>query len=184
MSLTSLLFVAAVASFTALAAICDLRTKKLPNGLTVPAFAAALMFHTALGGWSGLAGSLAGFATGFGILLVLWLIGGGGAGDVKLMGALGAWLGVKLTLAVFVLSAAFVLLGCFAVVLGQFLTRGALYVRRRYLVRPSERAAKRNRKQTQITAEARQRQRLLPYAVPVALGTWVVLTWNVISLVG
>ena len=106
MDWTTTVFLVCVAAFTALAAGFDLRTKKLPNRLTVPALVAAFVFHGATSGSSGQLTALAGFATGFGILLVLWIVGGGGGGDVKLMGALGAWLGPQGTLAVFLISAA------------------------------------------------------------------------------
>jgi len=90
MILPNLVFVLVVGAFTAVAAVSDLRTRRLPNWLTVPAFAAGLLAHTVVNGFAGLGFALLGFATGFGLLLVLWLIGGGGGGDVKLMGALGA----------------------------------------------------------------------------------------------
>ena len=64
--------------FTLAAAVSDWRTRKLPNWLTVSALAAALLLHTILAGLPGLANALLGFAVGFGILLVLWLIGGSG----------------------------------------------------------------------------------------------------------
>ena len=94
-----------VVIFTAVAAYIDWKTRKLPNVLTVSFFLAGLLFHlihgAVTGGWSGAFGellfALKGFGVGFGILLPLWLIGGGGAGDVKLFGALGAWLGAWLT---------------------------------------------------------------------------------------
>ena len=104
-----------IVGFTGVAAYVDWRTKKLPNWLTVSCLLCALAFHFVAGffgedgglrmafiqlGWS-----LVGFATGFGILLVLWLIGGGGGGDVKMMGAMGAWLMPQLTLYVFIISA-------------------------------------------------------------------------------
>src|SRR5204862_7765310 len=95
-------FVSAVSALTLTAAVTDLRTRRLPNWLTVSALAAGLFFHAFLG--QGIAFSLLGFATGFGILLILWLTGGGGAGDVKLMGAIGAWFGWKWTLYLFVIS--------------------------------------------------------------------------------
>ena len=95
--------------FTAVGGASDLRTRKLPNKLTVPTFCLGLVFHFANGLWHAKLGdelffSLGGFAVGFSIMLVLWLIGGGGGGDVKFMGALGCWLGAWLTFQILVLT--------------------------------------------------------------------------------
>jgi prepilin peptidase CpaA len=49
---------------------------------------------------NGLWTALIGFAAGFGILFILWMVGTAGGGDVKLMGALGPWMGGMLTLKV------------------------------------------------------------------------------------
>ncbi|NLX97701.1 MAG: prepilin peptidase [Rhodopirellula sp.] len=156
--------------FTLAAAVSDWRTRKLPNWLTVSALAAALLLHTILAGLPGLANALLGFAVGFGILLVLWLIGGSGGGDVKLMGALGAWLGVSLILRVFFLSAALIAVFAGAVLVFAFASNGFVYVRRRYMTKGKKQA-------TNETDRIRQRQRLriMPYAVPVAISTWLVL---------
>ena len=110
-----------VIAFTAVAAFIDCALGKVPNWLTVPCFVAALIFHFVMGfvGWSGDTGgwsgawrelgwAVLGFATGFGILWVLWMIGGGKAGDVKLMGALCAWLLPQTTLYVFIITCIFV----------------------------------------------------------------------------
>jgi Flp pilus assembly protein protease CpaA len=95
----------AVATFVTAALVTDVRTLKIPNWLTVSAFVAGLVFHAATQqGWNRLTFALGGFAVGFGIMLLLWLIGGSGAGDVKLMGALGAWIGAKPTLIVFLFT--------------------------------------------------------------------------------
>jgi prepilin peptidase CpaA len=95
--------------FTAVGMVCDVRVQKLPNWLTVPTFCAGLLFYVIVGAvnttvWQGLSFSLAGFAVGFGLMLILWFIGGAGGGDVKFMGALGCWLGAWLTVQVLVLS--------------------------------------------------------------------------------
>ena len=45
--------------------------------------------------------ALAGFAVGFSLLIVPWLLGGGGMGDVKMLAALGTWLGPLLVLVAF-----------------------------------------------------------------------------------
>ena len=103
--------VVVVALFTLTAMIWDLKTRRLPNWLNATALVLALVFHGVNGGWSGIVNSLAGFGVGFGILLVLWLTGGGGAGDAKFMGALGAWLGATLTLIVFFGSGVLALIG-------------------------------------------------------------------------
>ena len=174
----SLVFVAAVAAFTTAAAISDWRTRRLPNRLTVPAFAAAVLMHTAVNGLAGPGFSLAGSVTGFGILLVLWLIGGGGGGDVKLMGALGAWLGATLTFHVFVLSAVVAAIATAAVLLADVLNRGFGFVRRRYLAAGSAgRLGSANAPDSEGGPSRRANCHILPYAVPVAAGTWMTLAY-------
>ncbi len=87
---------AALVAVVVLAAATDLRSGKVPNWLTYPAILLGLAGHALFGGlagWEGrmgLAGAAAGFAVGFLPLLVFWLAGGIGAGDAKLMGAIGA----------------------------------------------------------------------------------------------
>ncbi|MBD2865144.1 A24 family peptidase [Paenibacillus oceani] len=71
----------------------DVKQSKIPNRYTVAGIAAGVGYHAATGGWDGLAGSLFGFAAGFGIMLALYLFGAVGAGDVKLFGAIGAMAG-------------------------------------------------------------------------------------------
>jgi prepilin peptidase CpaA len=67
----------------------DLRERKIPNLLSGPAILAGLTLHTVFGGLRGMGDSaLAGLAAG-GLSLVFWLAGGMGAGDVKLMAAIG-----------------------------------------------------------------------------------------------
>lgn len=169
-----LFYVAAVAAFVLLAAISDYRTRRLPNWLTVPACGAAIVLHTAVNGLSGLTFAAAGFATGFSILLVVWLIGGGGGGDVKLMGALGAWLGASLTIHVFLFTAALAaVLTCVAVFYG--LLSGGIGFLRRSL--PAGAAV--STSQTELSpADSRARPRRgMPYAIPVAAGTCLVLAY-------
>lgn len=167
----------AVVIFTLVALVCDLRTRRLPNWLTVPGLAAGLGYHFVTGGWHGLLLSIAGFATGFSILLVLWLMGGSGAGDVKLMGALGAWLGALMTVYVFVASVVFVGVLAMGTMMVQTFRRGFGYVQRRYL-RPSSESRARAREKRRTGSP--RRRGVLPYGVPVALATWVVLAWKVV----
>jgi prepilin peptidase CpaA len=179
MAAERIILILCVLVFTLLAAVCDWRTKKLPNKLTVTAFVSALVFHLIYGmTQNGLRGAgqqlvfaLAGFGTGFGILLVMWLMGSGGGGDVKYMGALGAWLGAVLTFQVFIVSALLVLVGSFLVLAWAFCGKGLMRTRARYLERGSDRPVK-NVEEAQAR---RTRRRLMPFGVPAALATWVVL---------
>jgi prepilin peptidase CpaA len=74
------------------AARADVRTRTIPNRLTFPALLLGIAVHGALGGVDGLKSSLAGMAVAGGVLLPGWIFRWMGAGDVKLMAAVGAWL--------------------------------------------------------------------------------------------
>jgi prepilin peptidase CpaA len=75
------------------AALWDLATRRIPNALTFGAALAALAAHAYLGGWSGAGMAAAGWLAGIALFFPVFALGGMGAGDVKLLGALGAWLG-------------------------------------------------------------------------------------------
>ena len=75
------------------AAAWDVATRRIPNALTFGAALAGLAFHAWVGGWSGAAMALGGWGAGVALFLPVFVLGGMGAGDVKLLGAVGAWLG-------------------------------------------------------------------------------------------
>ena len=77
------------------ALIQDLRYQRIPNMLTFPAMAVALAYHFIMHGLNGALFSAGGLALGIAILIVPYLMGGMGAGDAKLMGAVGAVVGAK-----------------------------------------------------------------------------------------
>jgi len=76
-----------------IAAWTDLRSRRIPNWLTVPGLAVGIAASTALSGWSGLKDSLLGAGLGLILLLPFVLLRSLGAGDWKLAGALGAFSG-------------------------------------------------------------------------------------------
>ena len=71
----------------------DWRWRRIPNWLTVPALLLGIGVNCAATGWTGAKESLLGAALGLGLLLPFVLIRSLGAGDWKLAGALGAFLG-------------------------------------------------------------------------------------------
>jgi len=85
--------VAAALAVALAACVTDLRTRRIPNGLTFGAALVAFVFYLGTDGLSGLGWSAAGWVTGLAVFLPFFLLGGMGAGDVKLVAALGAWLG-------------------------------------------------------------------------------------------
>jgi prepilin peptidase CpaA len=88
----SLIQVAALSS-AAVACALDLRWRRIPNWLTVGAALMGVAYHGLVGGLSGIETAAAGWAIGLAIFFVPFALGGLGAGDVKLVAALGAWLG-------------------------------------------------------------------------------------------
>jgi prepilin peptidase CpaA len=159
--------VVAMVVFTAVAAVWDLREKRIPNKLTLPMFFAGWIYQIAFHGWSGVLDGLAGFAVGFGVLFVLWFIGGGGGGDVKLMGAMSVWMGYYLTLLVLVASTVAVIVITMGVVAWGIMQRGMRKTQTRLKGQVGE------------TRAQKQARRILPYAVPVAVATWLVLAWKI-----
>ena len=99
---------------TALAAFVDFRSRKIPNWLTVPAFVAGVTLRTGLFGWPGAKSALEGTGLALLVLLPLVLMRALGAGDWKLMGAVGAFLGPLMFL--FVLLGSILVSGIMAIV--------------------------------------------------------------------
>jgi prepilin peptidase CpaA len=173
LSFGSSLLVVVVSLFTAAAALWDHRYRRIPNALTIPVFAAGWIYQAAFHGWEGIGQGALGFALGFGMLFILWMIGGGGGGDVKMMGALSVWLGFHFTLLVVILSTLLVIAGTFAaVVAGLF--RGGLREK-------AEQAAAR-RKSGSEPVEPQPQRRVMAYAIPVFVATWLVLIWKLPTL--
>jgi prepilin peptidase CpaA len=77
------------------AAMTDLKSFKIPNWLTMSAMAIGLLGHTFVDGISGLLFSLKGLGLGLTLFMVLYVMGGIGAGDVKLLAAVGSFVGAE-----------------------------------------------------------------------------------------
>jgi prepilin peptidase CpaA len=96
---------ALVAVLVIAAAATDLRSRRIPNWLTLAGVCAGLLVNWTLSGWAGLRTSLSGMMLGFGVYFVLYLLRAMGAGDVKLMAAVGAIVGPADWFAIFIATA-------------------------------------------------------------------------------
>ena len=81
------------AAFLFFAAASDLRFHRIPNWLTLSALLAALLVSPWAGATSGPLEAALGAALGFALLVGPYALGGFGAGDVKALMVLGAWIG-------------------------------------------------------------------------------------------
>lgn len=97
------------------ATVTDLRKFKIHNLLTLPLLVLGFVYHGVVNGTDGLLFSLYGTLFGGGVLLILFLLGGIGGGDVKLLAGVGAWLGLLATFWLFNIAA--IAAGVYALVL-------------------------------------------------------------------
>ena len=88
------------------AATIDLRFQKIPNIITYPSMLIALTYYAIINGTEGLLFSAGGIAIGTALLIIPYLMGGMGAGDAKLMGAIGGLIGAKAAFYAFLIIAA------------------------------------------------------------------------------
>jgi prepilin peptidase CpaA len=82
----------------------DLRSRRIPNWLTVPGAVVGVGLNSFFSGWTGLKASLLGVLVGLGLLLPFVLLRSLGAGDWKLAGSLGAFTGPRLLVDLLILS--------------------------------------------------------------------------------
>jgi prepilin peptidase CpaA len=158
---------ALIALFITIAAVVDFRWQRIPNWLTVPAAVLGLVYNLAMPHGIGVLPSLAGFAIGFSLLLLPWILGGGGMGDVKMLAALGAWVGPLAILTTFALGAVLAAFGMIVVLSVSAVAQGFAVTRRRYATVGG----------TVDSAVAQKRRRILPFAIPMAASTWLFLGW-------
>ncbi len=168
-----IMMLAVIVPAMALACWSDLRRHRVSNWLNLSLAAAGLGAQFVCFGWSGVQNGLWGLLAGFGMLVLLWVIHGMGAGDVKFMAALGAWMGPTMTFHA-------VLAGGLA---GGALALGLIVYRRAW----SQASANLSVLLTKVgtvrtafsefgSAESMSRTTgVLPYAIPLSIGTLLVV---------
>jgi len=75
--------------------VYDIKYHRIPNFITFPAILIAILYHIYNSGYDGFRFSLLGAFTGIGLLIAPYFLGKMGAGDAKLLGAVGAFIGAK-----------------------------------------------------------------------------------------
>ena len=176
-TLQHIVFVAGVGLLTGIAAYTDTKLWKIHNKLTLPFFALGWVYQTAFWGLPGLQDGLAGFVVGFGTYLLLFMVAGGGGGDVKLVGALSVWLGLRLTVWMMAASTLIVVIDVGAITFYRVLRHGMQKWKRDYLA-TGKVDAKGKTVTVQETREQKQKRRILPFAIPVAMATWLLMLLN------
>ena len=161
------------------AAYIDGKQLRVPNWITFPMVLSGLAYNLATSGWDGLGAALVGMCVGLACLLPLYSVGGMGAGDVKLMAGVGAWIGPACTFWAFLATA---LVGG-AMGLAMMVASGEL-ARHLALTRAIGREVLTVRDPSALSELAVRRKptmMLLPYGIPIAVGTisylWVVASW-------
>lgn len=151
------------------AAWIDGKQLRVPNWLTFPMVFSGLIYGAYAGGWDGLGHSAVGMVVGLACLLPLYAVGGMGAGDVKLMAGMGAWVGASVTWNAF----------CVSVVVGAIMGvamaayRGKLghHYRNFFMIAYEWLSVKDPRKLAAIAAERKPTMLLLPYGIPICIGS-------------
>ena len=153
----------------AIAAVLDVRTGRIPNVLTATTAATGLALALSGIGVVGLTAAVSGAALGLGLMLPGHLFGGTGAGDVKLMAALGTLLGPAAIVVAFLASA----------IAGGVLAIGHAMRRRRLgktLVRTARLATMTAAAKAQIDLDAPSTK--FAYGPALALGAIAAVLWR------
>jgi prepilin peptidase CpaA len=98
---------AATCAFVAISVASDVRSRRIPNLLCGVGMLVGLGLNALCFGWHGLAASGSGLFANIALLLFPFAMGGIGGGDVKMMGAIGALLGLKTGLVALAVGLAF-----------------------------------------------------------------------------
>jgi prepilin peptidase CpaA len=157
-----------------IAAIIDMRTYRIPNLLTYPTMLIALIYHTVANGVNGLIFSLLGLIVGMGLFSIPFFMGVMGAGDAKLVGAVGAVLGSRGVLNASIFTA--VAGGAFALILLLSHYRNFKFVTRAVETIQASLVAKRL---IRIPLSEKEERPKLYYGMAIATGTLYTMWWKV-----
>lgn len=171
------------------AAIFDTKEKRIPNLLTLPMMLTGLVLNIIMNSLNGVMFSLGGFFIGLAVFFIPFALGLMGAGDVKLMAAIGALMGWKFT----ILSCLFSAIAGIIVVFGYLIYKRRLFsyfkkyfvaiakfiLRKIYFSDKNKLSNKLIKFAYSSEVENKENEKLyVPYGVAIALGTLFVLGGN------
>ncbi|GMU23682.1 MAG: hypothetical protein AMXMBFR13_37600 [Phycisphaerae bacterium] len=150
----------------------DYQQRRVPNWLNAAIAFVGFMAQGYFFGWGGLAAGGLGLLVGFATLIIPWLMHGMGAGDVKLMMAIGVWLGPWLTFVSFCAGA--VIGGLIAVIM--ILATGRLWNAYANLATITAKVTSTSTIFSEFGSAKSfgSTSQLLPYGVPLTIGTLLV----------
>ena len=166
------LSVVVASTYFFLACATDTLQARIPNLLNLALAIVGITIHLVMSGGSGLLYSLAGLALGIGLLLLPYLMGGFGAGDVKALGALGALIGPEPLLHVFVYMA---FCGGAMALLHYIFNTSLKQKTREWLVSVKASALTRD---PRLLKPGKTEPLRFPYAAAIAFGYYSYLTWG------
>ena len=151
------------------AAVIDGLQLKVPNWITFPMVISGWIYSTAAFGWEGLGWSLVGTVVGLALLMPAYAIGGMGAGDVKLLAGVGAWVGATHTF--FAFAATTIVGGVIAVIMVVSRPTWSKHRDQFWVIFGEILTIKDPNKLAEIAAERKSSMMLLPYGIPIAIGS-------------
>src|ERR1700730_6879177 len=158
-----------VCALLILAAYIDGKQLRVPNWLTFSMVLSGLVYSGLTGGWAGLGDGLLGMAVGLACLLPLYAVGGMGAGDVKLLAGVGAWMGPAITLGAFVATG--IVGGLMALVVDARSGAVARHVAMFHTISSEILTVRDPVKLAEAAAQRKPTMMLLPYGIPIAIGS-------------
>jgi prepilin peptidase CpaA len=155
------------------AAYIDGKDLRVPNWITFPMVLAGLVFNTWIGSWGnldgGFVGGFVGMIVGLACLMPLYAVGGMGAGDVKLMAGIGAWLGAWVTFYAFCVST--VVGAVMAICMVMYKNRFKKHYANFLMILMEWMTIKDPNELSKLAAERKPTMMLLPYGIPICIGS-------------
>ncbi len=166
-----------VTLFLILAAVIDGFELKVPNWLTFPMIITGWIYSVWVGDpwYVGLGWSLVGMAVGLLLLLPMYAIGGMGAGDVKLLAGVGAWVHATHTFYAFCATA--IVGAILAIAMVLFRRAWRKHANQFWMILGEILTIRDPNQLSEIAAQRKSKMLLLPYGIPIAIGSIAYFAW-------